>query len=205
MALPNRGENTFKAFVFDSADTPVSLEEDKIIITRTAAVVDAIPASHSICVEALDKLGGRPTLAFLVRAGDPLPKKGKVVFKAGESLKAGAHAALNFNIWEGEIEDPITDNRTVGVLKISGADFDDGVIPAGADLECEFEMLDSGNIVVEVSVPCIGSTFHSGRNFYSRQEGQLDYTTASLLVVDRGKNTLSRIDRVSDVVDDPRA
>ena len=65
-------------------------------------------------------------------------------------------------------------------MKISGSDFDDGVIPAGADLECEYEILDSGNIIIEVSVPCIGGTFHSGKNFYSRQEGQLDYTAAAV-------------------------
>ena len=87
-------------------------------------------------------------LDYLVRAGDSLPKKGKKVFKAAESLKAGASGSLNFNLWEGEIEDPITDNRPVGVLKISGSDFNDGVIPAGADLECEFEILDSGNIFI---------------------------------------------------------
>jgi molecular chaperone DnaK len=126
------------------------------------------------------------------------------LFKAGESLKAGSARSLNFKLWEGEIEDPITDNRPIGVLKISGSDFDNGVIPAGADLACEYEILDSGNIVIEVSVPCIGSTFHSGRNFYSRQEGQLDYTSASLLVAEEGERTLNRIDEINTVVDDPK-
>lgn len=204
VTLTKTADNTFKVFVFDSVGGPIALEQDKIVITRTAATVDAIPASHSVGIEILEKLGGRPVLDYLVRSGDSLPKKGKKVFKAAESLKSGAAGSLNLKLWEGEIEDPITDNRPIGVLKISGSDFDDGIIPAGADLECEFEILDSGNIIIEVSVPCIGGTFHSGKNFYSRQEGQLDYTAAAVMVVEEGERTLNRIDEINDVVDNPK-
>jgi molecular chaperone DnaK len=204
VTLTKAGENTFKVFVFDSVGGSISLEEDRIIITRTAATVDAIPASHSVGIEVLEKIGGRPVLDYLVRSGDSLPKKGKKVFKSAESLKAGAAGSLNLKLWEGAIETPVTDNRSIGVLKISGSDFDDGVIPAGADLECEYEILDSGNIILEVSVPCIGGTFHSGKNFYSRQEGQLDYTTAATMVIEEGERTLNRIDEVNGAVNDPK-
>ena len=204
VSLTKTGENTFKVFVFDSVGGPIALEQDSIVITRTAATVDAIPASHSIAIAVLDKVGGPQVLEYLVKSGDSLPKKGSKTFKAAESLKAGSTGSLNFALWEGEIEDPITDNRPVGVLKISGSDFDDGVIPAGADLECEYEILDSGNIIIEVSVPCIGGTFHSGKNFYSRQEGQLDYTAAATMVVEEGERTLNRIDEINDVVDNPK-
>lgn len=202
--LPKTGDNTFKVFVFDSVGGPITLAQDKIVITRTAASVDAIPASHSIAVAALDKIGGSQVLEYLVKAGDSLPQKGNKTFKAGESLKAGSTGSLNFALWEGEIEDPITDNRPIGVLKISGSDFDDGVIPAGADLECEYEILDSGNINIEVSVSCIGGTFHSGKNFYSRQEGQLDFTAAAAMVIEEGERTLNRIDSINKVVDNPK-
>ena len=198
-SLSKNGENTFKVFVFDATGGPVKLEQDKISITRTAATVDAIPASHSIGVESLEKLGGTPTIVWLVRAGDQLPKKGSRPFKAGESLKAGSAGALNFNLWEGESENP-PDNRHIGLLQIRGADFNDGVIPAGAELHCEFEMLDSGNIVLEVSVPDIRGTFHSGRNFYSPQEGQLDFSTAAARVSEEGDRTLQRLDELEKVV-----
>lgn len=204
VALTKTGENLFKVFVFDATGGYVPLEQDKIAITRTAATVDAIPASHSIGIEVLEKLGGRPVLDYLVHAGDSLPKKGKKIFKAAESLKAGAAGSLNLKLWEGEIEDPITDNRPVGVLKIAGTDFDDGVIPAGADLECAFEILDSGNILIEVSVPCIGGTFRSGKNFYSRQEGQVDYTAAAAIVAGENEKTLNRINEINRVVDNPK-
>src|SRR3546814_5678808 len=112
---------------------PVSLREDKIVIARTAASIDAIPASHSVGVEARDKVGGRLSLDYLVREGDQLPKKGKKTFKAGESLKAGSAGSIKFKLWEGDISDPINDNRFIGMFEIKGTDFDDGVIAAGAD------------------------------------------------------------------------
>lgn len=178
LPLSKNGDNVFKVFVFDASGGSIDLGEDKIIIRRTAATVDAIPASHSIGIAVREKAGGAQTLEWLVRAGDSLPQKGTLKFKAAETLKAGSSGTLNFNLWEGEILDPITDNRLIGSLKIKGTDFDEGIIPAGAELICEFEMLDSGAICLEVSVPSIGATFPSDRNFYSRQDGQIDFAAA---------------------------
>ena len=48
VSLSKSGENAFKVFMFDAAGGPVALEQDKIVVTRTAATVGAIPASHSI-------------------------------------------------------------------------------------------------------------------------------------------------------------
>lgn len=202
--LANYGDHTFKVFVFDADGGPITLEQDKFVVTRVAASVDAIPLSHSIGIEALEKLGGRPVLEWLARAGDQLPKKGSRVFKASESLKAGSPGSINFKIYEGEIDDPITDNRFIGMLKISGSDFASGVIAAGSDLRCDFEVLDSGQIVMEISVPSIQEVFHSGHNFYSRQEGQLDYSTAGAFVVEEGEKVLFRLEEINGVVDDQK-
>lgn len=204
LSLAKPGENTFKVFVFDSKGGPVALKEDRIVITRTAASIDAIPASHSIGVEAREKLGGRTVLDYLVREGDQLPKKGKKTFKTEESLKAGSAGSIKFKLWEGEITDPISDNRFIGLFEIKGSDFDDGVIAAGAELVCEYEILDSGNIMMEVSVPSIGGSFHTGRNFYSRQDGQIDYTQASRLVADQSEHALQRLEEMESKIDDPR-
>lgn len=203
LTLAASGENTFRVFVFDAVGGPLVLEQDRIAITRTAATVDAIPASHSIGIEVLEKLGDSPTIDWLVRAGDRLPKKGTKNYKAAESLKAGSPISLNFKVLEGECDEP-SDNRLIGLLKISGEDFDDGVIPAGENLQCDFEMLDSGNIVLEVSVANIGATFHSGRNFYSRQEGQIDFSKESARVCEEGERTLRRLEEIDDAIDDPK-
>lgn len=202
LSLAKPGDNVFKVFV-NANGAPITLGEDKIVITRTAASIDAIPASHSIAVEALNKVGGRTVLEYLVREGDQLPKKGKVYFKASESLKAGSPGSLNFKLWEGEITDPITDNRFVGAFKVNGLDFDDGVIAAGAELICEFEMLDSGALLLEVSVPSISGSFRSG-NFYSSQEAKLDYTDQARNIQQQSEQTLERLEAIASKVDDPR-
>lgn len=204
LALAKPGENTFKVFVFDSSGGPVALVDNKITISRTAASIDAIPASHSIGVEARDKLGGRLVLDYLVREGDQLPEKGKRIFKTEESLRAGSTGSIKFKLWEGEISDPVNDNRFIGMFEIKGSDFDDGVIAAGAEMVCEYEVLDSGNIMMEVSVPSIGGSFHSGRNFYSRQDGQIDYTKATKLVDEQSENTLQRLEEMASKIDDSK-
>jgi molecular chaperone DnaK len=205
VALTKAGDNTFKVFVFDTVGGPIALEQDKIVITRTAASVDAIPASHSVAIEVLDKLGGRPQLYYLVKAGDGLPRKGKIQFKAAECLKAGTPDSLNFKLWEGEIDDPIQDNRFIGALKISGNDFDSGVIPAGGNLECDFEILDSGNVLLEVTIPDIQG-IRTG-NFYSWQGmGGFDYSSegAKNHIVEEGKETIKRIGEIEEVVQSPK-
>lgn len=204
LTLAKPGENTFKVFVFDSNGGPVSLAQDRIVVIRTAATIDAIPASTSIAVEAQDKVGGRVGLVCLVKEGDQLPKKGKVTFRAGVALKAGSAEALRFKLWEGDIPDPVSDNRPVGLLKISGSDFAEGVIAQGAELVCEYEMSDSGQIRLEVSVPSIGASFGQGHNFYSRQEGQIDFSNASQIIAEQSNRMLERVDEMSSKVDDPR-
>ena len=202
--LAKPGGNTFKVFVFDAAGGPVTLSKDKVSISRTAAQIDAIPASHSIGVEALEKIGGRFILDYLVREGDQLPKKGKKTFRAGESLRNGSAGSIKFKLWEGGIEDPITDNRFIGMFEIRGSDFSDGVIAKGAELLCDYEVLDSGNIVLDLTVPSIGGSFNSGRNFYSRQEGQIDYTKATKRLDEESDQVGSRLDEIASKVDDPR-
>src|SRR3546814_13630732 len=120
---------------------PVSLREDKIVIARTAASIDALPASHSVGVEARDKVGGRLSLDYLVREADQLPKKGKKTFQAGEFLKAGSAGSIKFTLWEGDIYDTINDIRFIGMFEITGTAFADGVIAAGAELLCSSDML----------------------------------------------------------------
>ncbi|MCY4052798.1 MAG: Hsp70 family protein [Hyphomicrobiales bacterium] len=204
LSLSQPGENTFKIFGFDSSGMPLKLQEDRIVISRTAASIDAIPASHSIGVEVQETLGGRTGLFYLVREGEQLPKKGEVTFKSTVSLQSGSKDSINFKLWEGDIADPINDNRFIGVFKVSGSDFDDGVIATGAELICEYEILDSGEIRFGVDVSSIGASFESRDNFYSSQEGKIDYSNQAKHIKEQIDQTLSRVNEISDKVDDER-
>lgn len=202
LPLAKNGDNSFSVKVLNELGQEQAVGTNKIVITKTLATIGAIPASHSIGVEVLDKLGGKPVLQFLVAEGDALPKKGVVTFKAGQTLKAGTYNSINIKLWEGNIQSPITDNRFIGIFKIVGTDIDTGVIPTGADIECEFEMSDSGTINLEASIPCIGASF-SNRNFYSRQEGQIDLTDVDS-IAEEGRHVLERIKDMAEKVLDPK-
>jgi molecular chaperone DnaK len=152
----------------------------------------------------LESRNGARGLQALVRAGDPLPKKGAVSFRAGENLRAGSAAALNFKLWEGDIKEPIEDNVFIGTFRVAGSDFEEGIIPTGAEILCEFEVTDSGNIRLDISVPDIGGSFSSGHNYYSRQDAQIDYSQAAALVATEADATASRLDDIAKHVDDDR-
>ena len=202
LPLSQNGENRFSVKVFDEFGHEKSIGTTEINITKTLATIGAIPASHAIGVEVIDKLGGVPVLEFLVKEGDALPKKGSCSFKAGQTLKAGSNDSINIKLWEGTIESPITDNRFIGVLRIVGTDLVSGVVPTGADIECEYEMSDSGTIRLEVSIPCISASF-GNHNFYSRQEGQLDLTDVDA-IAEQGRSVLDRINNMAAKVNDPQ-
>jgi molecular chaperone DnaK len=202
--LSKPGDNSFKIFVFDANGGPTVLPKDKLTITRTAASVDAIPASHSIGIEVRARAGGSLMLDYIVKEGETLPKKGVLEFKSEATLTAQSADSLRFKLWEGDISDPITDNRFIGMFEIKGRDFDEGVIAAGAQLICEYEILDSGNIFLEVSIPSISGSFHSGRNYYSRQEGLRDLTQAAMQVRDEVEHLVQRVNETEELVSDVR-
>ena len=204
LPLSKSGENSFKLFVFDVNGQPIKLEEDTIVISRTAANIDAIPASHSVGIETLDKIGGQPVLDYLVKEGDHLPVKGQRIYKAEETLKANSTGSIKFKLWEGDIKSPVSDNRFVGLFEIRGSDFDEGAILSGAELICDFEVTDSGNVKIEVSIPSIGGAFESQRNFYSRQDGEIDYTKAHKLIEEESRSTLNRIEEIESSVGDEK-
>lgn len=191
LPLTQRGDNRFKA-VFTGEGGSIR-EPEQIVITRTMATVSAIPASHSIGIEVKDRLGGRPELVFLVREGDSLPISGTIRVKAGKTIRSGSAESINIKLWEGDIQTRIDDNRFIGVLKIRGTDIEAGMIPTGADIDCEYEVSDSGQIRLEASVPYIAAVF-KGNNLYSRQEG----TVLDKMVISRAGQKLA--DEITDML-----
>ena len=204
VALTEDGENTFRLSAFDAVGNAIHLRQNEIVVTRTAATVDVIPAPHTISLEVLREFGGKPKLIHLVHAGETLPKQDEVEVKASKELEAGSSDSLKFRLWQGDIENPITDNRFIGTMKISGTDFPNGVIAKGAALKCTYWVRDSGHLHIAVNVPSIDATFTSPA--YSTEEGKIDYTSvaARTRVADEVNGLRKRIDIIENVVDDSR-
>ena len=203
VALPKKGKHTFDIQVFDASGSPVTSDHQKIIINRTAATVDGNPASHSIGVEVLHKIGATATrIEWLVRKGELLPVSGTKTFTATVSVRARSTDLLAFQLWEGEEQTP-DGNRAVGRLEITGSDFAEGVIPVGSDLSCDYEMSDSGVIKISVSVPRIRARFRSG-NFYSPQADKINLITDASRVIDRAMPLLLAVNTIGRSINDPR-
>ncbi len=197
VGLTKPGENTFKITAYDAAGRQIITDQDEIVITKTAAIVEGIPASHSIALEVLDKLGGRSVPMYLIRKGDKIPKKGNINLKAGELLESGSSRSLNFKLWAGEIENPVDDNRPVGILRIRGSEFDHGTIPVNADLKCDYEIPEGGQIKFEVEIECISQIFN---DVYFCE----DMTPNADQVVQDATRIRNRIDQIKEAVDDPK-
>lgn len=202
LPLTKDGDNSFRVAVYDKQGRQIPIPESRITITKTMAAVGAIPASHSIAISALDKLGGAEKLVYLVKKDEALPKKGRVTFRAAQTLKASTDESLNFHLWEGEIETPYEDNRFVGVYKISGSDLSGGeVIPAGSEIVCGYEISDGGALSMSASAACLGTEF-ARKNFYFHDEAKMDLSNTERLA-EEGREIIGRIDDMSLKIDDP--
>lgn len=192
--LNKRGENRFSVVVYDDQGRKVPMEQNEIKISYTLATVGAILASHSIGIEVRENsTSSASVLDYLVREGDTLPAKGQKIFRATENIRAHSSNSINFKLWEGDIESDVEDNRFIGCMKITGDDFDYGMIMAGAEIICDYTVNDAGGIDLEISVPSISESFNSDKNFYSRQEGQVDLDHVAGALNHDGKKVLEKI------------
>jgi molecular chaperone DnaK len=201
--LPNAGDNHFRLEVVDASGLPIAVEAENFVIKRTAAVIDSVPASHRVGLQVQDSRGNAKLLS-LIDAGEPLPKSGRFELKALEAVKAGEARAIRLRLWEGEIDAPVEDNRPVGMLKISGADFDSGEIGAGSAIFCEYTVKESGEIFLDVEVPAIQGSFNSAmRNLYSREDDEQNFESAGEEVERQLDRTSHRIQEFNEVIAHP--
>jgi molecular chaperone DnaK len=201
LPLSKNGDNAFKLFVLDANGRPISVTSDRIVITRTAATIEAIPSSSTIFVEALNHINGVPGPVYLVKEGDPLPAKGTQRFVSNVAVRAQTRDLIRFRLREGETLDH---NDYIGDLEIFGTDFDYDSINVGDDLQCAYQVLDSGQIIIEVTVPSIRGTFQK-RNFYTRRRGPDFTATAAIkLLADEADAVRQRIEDMSAKVSDPK-
>ena len=74
----------------------------------------------------------------------------------------------------------------------------------GADIHCEYEVLDSGNVKFEVSIPSIQGNFPSGRNLYSHRAAQIDFSNAGRRIQEDATALRTRLDGLAGRIHDDR-
>lgn len=201
--LTKRGENKFIVTAYDNFGKELKLTESEIVITRTLANFSQILANHSIGLEVKESKHNEKTeLMYLVRQGDQLPSKGKITLHAGQELKAGSNSSLNFKLWEGEIEEPVTFNRFIGNIKVFGYEFDFGKIIEGAEILCNYSINDAGSIKVEIEIPSIGESFNNDINYYVADDGKLDSAEMLEKLNQDGQEVIYRIRKLGSALDE---
>lgn len=195
--LINDGDNIFNVQCFEENGIEVRIENPTITITKTLINIGKIPCAHSVGVELEDAITRKPILDYLIRKDDLLPQSGIVKYKTTKRINAGSSDFVSFKLWEGEIVEPIEYNRFIGDIKIDGNSFVCGMIPVGSEIECAYTFTDSGNIEIKITVPSVGVTL-SGKNFYNRISGQLDFDNDSDKVIEEAKEVLDKLDEFNE-------
>ena len=193
--LRQRGENRFDLKLYDGNGLPVKMENRLIRIQYVLASVAEVPSSHAIAIKALDSVGGKPVPVYLVQENEALPKRGSVTLRAGIRLIAGSENSIVFTLWEGEIRDPVDDNRYIGTYRIPGESFGSGVVQEGAEIICDYEINESGNLTLGVTIPSVGAAF-ANQNYYSRAGGELNLEDTDRWM----KETRKLEDRVKEII-----
>ena len=91
-------------------------------------------------------------------------------------------------------------NVHVAALKISGTDFEFGTIVEGAEIICNYTIDDAGSIKLEVDIPAVGEEFY--KNFYSREDAQIDFNRDASKLNRDGKALLDSVRELGRAIDD---
>lgn len=200
--LPDMGENIFAVQCYNENGTEIKLPVSEIAITKTLINIGKIPCAHSVGVELEDPITGKPTLDYLIKKDDILPKNGTVKYKTTKRISAGSDDSISFKLWEGEITDPVEYNRFIGEISISGNSFEYGIIPVGSEIVCEYTFSDSGNIETKITVPSVGIT--ETKDSYNRLSGQIDFNNDESKVVTEAQSVLEKIEELRENVFDEK-
>ena len=200
--LPDMGENIFAVQCYNGNGTEIKLPVSEIAITKTLINIGKIPCAHSVGVELEDPITGKPTLDYLIKKDDILPKSGTVKYKTTKRISAGSDDSISFKLWEGEITDPVEYNRFIGEISISGNSFEYGIIPVGSEIVCEYTFSDSGNIETKITVPSVGIT--ETKDSYNRLSGQIDFNNDESKVITEAQSVLEKIEELRENVFDEK-
>lgn len=208
--VARRGDNQFRAMIFDSSGNPLQEAETRFVVRRTDASSSGTPITHTIAVKVVVNEGGIPrnTLHELVAKGQSIPASGTENYRAANDLKGGEKAGLDFEVYQMEagVSDPAL-NLHVGSFRVEGSQLEIGdIIRRGDIVRVHWNLDENGLLNCALEVPSIGRRFDTGKMFtdhgarksFEGQEGEdlansvLDTTAAELEELQRaigGKNS----------------
>jgi molecular chaperone DnaK len=166
-----RGDNHFRAIVFDALGTPLPQGETRFVVRRTDAAAAGTPLTHTISVKILEGSFGaeRNALEALIEKGHPLPAKGAKDFRAANDLRPGDGGSLDFEVYESEagISDPKL-SLHVGAFRLESTGLERGEVIRRGDRVRVYWTLDENQLLdceLEIEGKGIGRRFNTGKMF----------------------------------------
>ena len=201
LRVTQMGENTF-AVVIKKGGQRLN-RASGIRIRRSPSSVSAVPLTASIGIGVLsgNVRNERTKMLWLARRGDELPAYGSVDLLTTETLCAGDNRSINLKVYTGENDKP-GENQAHGILRIKGADMNEGTLQEGATLKCEFQILEGGQLNLTVKAPDVRQEFRSDRNYYVHEEGAMDYRKAAGAIKEDSEKLREKVDEAQSYVDD---
>ncbi len=169
--VTNRGDNHFRAILFDKSGAPVSAAETHFVVKRVDATSSGTPLTHTIAVKVVEGAVGaeRNTLEDLIEKGHPLPASGVKEFRAARDLKSTDSGHLDFEVYQRE--DGVFDPKLclhVGAFRMSASALERGEIIRRGDHVTVHWTLDENGLLdcdLEVRGLAIGRRFKTGKMF----------------------------------------
>jgi len=177
--LSSRGDNPCRVTVYDASRTPMHESSRILTIVRTHASAAGIPATQTLSVKVVEKVGGgeHNTLEPLVTKGTPLPAEGTKRFKAATDVRGGEPTKLPIELFqqaEGVLEPEL--NLFVGSFVIDGQlDLERGeTLRKGDEIIIEWSIDDNGILNCSIGLPSLSKKFDKGK-YYSPAAGHQNF------------------------------
>lgn len=153
--LLGNGASTFTVTVYPlDGSAPVSRD---IEINKVVGVGN-IPSNRRMFVRALSRDGERYEAIELCNREGLLPLDGSFTVRSVKQLNPETDDSIQFKVFEGEIRDPITDNRFVGAIHLNSSQLGGKILRKGAELVCKFHMDRGLSTFVDVQIPDLEMT-----------------------------------------------
>lgn len=150
--LLNDGVTPFEVKVFPPDNAP---EFTKVIEITRAIGIGKVPSNRSMFIAVLSKNGKTIEPEYLVKKGQSLPVEGVIRVNSTKDLNAGEDVWLDFEVFEGEVADVITDNEFVGPLRLHASHLKGKSLKKGQELVCEYTLGLDLNLFLTVSIPAL--------------------------------------------------
>lgn len=150
--LLNDGATQFEIKVFPKG---VAAEISKTIEITRAIGIGKVPSNRSMFIRVLSKDGKTESPEYLVKKGQSLPVEGVMRVNSTKDLNAGEDVWLDFQVYEGEVADIISDNEYVGPLRLHSSHLKGKSLKKGQELICEYTLGLDLNLFLTVSIPAL--------------------------------------------------